>query len=71
MTPGCDDGQPVPAETLRDPLVEVVGLNPTQGVARMHSDGQVDLLVSSELTSTRSPEVEAYLAIHPPAEATE
>ena len=71
VTPGCGDGQPVPAETLGDPLVEVVGLDPTEAVALKHSDGQVDLLVRSELTGTRSPEVEAFLASHPPAEAAE
>ena len=70
-TPGCDDGQPVPAETLSDPLVEVVGLDPTEAVALVHGDGQVDLLVRSDPTSTRSPEVEAYLASHPPAEAAQ
>ena len=68
VTPGCDDGQPVPAETLSDPLVEVVGLDPTDAVALVHGDGRVDLLVHSDLTATRSPEVEAYLADHPPVE---
>ena len=69
VTPGCDDGQPVPAETLRDPLVEVVGLDPTEAVALVHGDGQVNLMVRSELTGSQSPKVEAYLASHPPVEA--
>jgi hypothetical protein len=71
VTPGCDDGQPVPAETLSDPLVEVVGLDPTEAVALVHGDGQVDLMVRSNTTATRSSEVEAYLADHPPAEASQ
>lgn len=71
VTPGCDDGQPVPAETLSDPLVEVVGLDPTEAFALVHGDGRVDLLVRSDLTATGSPEVEAYLANHPPAEAAQ
>lgn len=71
VTPGCDDGQPVPAETLGDPLVEVVGLDPTEAVALVRGDGQVDLQVRSELTGARSPQVEAFLASHPPAEASE
>ena len=66
ITPGCDAGQPVSAETLRDPLVEVVGLDPTEAVALVHADGQVDLLVRSDITATRSSEVEVYLADHPP-----
>jgi hypothetical protein len=59
----------VPAETLRDPLVEVVGLDPTEAVALVQGDGQVDLMVRSGLTGSQSPKVEAYLASHPPVEA--
>lgn len=40
-------------------------------VGLVHGDGQVDLLVRCDLTATRSPEVEAYLANHPPAEAAQ
>ena len=54
VTPRCDDGQPVPAETLRDPLVEAVGLDPTEAVALVRGGGQVDLLVRSDHTATRS-----------------
>ena len=71
VMPGCDDGQLVPAETVRDPLVEVVGLDSAEAVALIHGDGQVDLLVRSDLTGMLSPEVEAYMAMHRPAEAVE
>jgi len=68
VTPGCDDGQPVPAQTLPDPLVEVVGLDPTEAVARVDGDGQVALFVRSDLTGSLSPAIEAYLSSHRPSE---
>ena len=46
----------------------LVGLDPTEAVALVHGDGRVDLLVRSDLTATGSPEIEAYLADHPPVE---
>jgi len=71
VTPGCDDGQPVPAETLPDPLVEVVGLDPAEAVARVRGDGQIDLLVRSDLSVAGSPDLEAYLGDHPPVEGAD
>ena len=71
VAPGCNDGQPVPAATLGDPLVEVVGLDPSQAVARDHGEGRVDLLVRADLTGAPPREVAAYLADHLPPSAAQ